>query len=76
MEETFTFYPKDLSFDSGIKPTQNQELETLLKSLLLGSQSATVVGIVGKSNCGKSDILNAILDRQVFKVCENLVSPS
>ena len=67
MERPYNFYPKEPSLDISNKKT-SQGIESLMRSLMLSGNAATVVGIVGKSNCGKSEILNSILDRQIFKV--------
>lgn len=67
MEKPYNFYPKDPSLDLSNKKT-SQGIENLMKSLMLSGNATNVVGIVGKSNCGKSEILNFILDRQIFKV--------
>lgn len=67
MEKPYNFYPKDPSLDLSSKKN-SQGIDNLMRSLMLSGNPATVVGIVGKSNCGKSEILNSILDRQIFKV--------
>jgi hypothetical protein len=67
MEEPFTFYPK--SFEPLKNPQYNLGIEQLMKSLMLGPNPVVVVGVVGKSNTGKTELLTSLLDLPVFEVC-------
>jgi ribosome biogenesis GTPase A len=66
------FYPKDASLDSrpGVgRGKGSAALNTVMSRLQLGNQCVTVVGVIGKSRCGKSKFINTLLDRSLFEVC-------
>lgn len=69
MENTFTFYPKEFLEPLRTRNTASS-FEELLKLAMLGPHPAAVVGIVGKSNCGKSELINSLLDLPVFETLE------